>query len=565
MGKILRLHLSGVELDLVEGAHQSGDGTQEPDQSGHLRDTREAAQPLAHTLERHLPLALDERVAVFFREVEVSQVGRRGTGDRIGGALASLQRLRQLLAVESLAQPANEGLKSQMDASEHHQLVDHKSDRCDGAKNERPHDRTALLDEFENRLIPEQGYRNPCALGLEYWQESPVASESFVYQTKISLAIPQFAIEDEFSHPDNLANSPTTPPQVFTLKKLNYDPKCPEDPAMNLRRFAFFVSLALTTLAVPFVRADETLHVYSGRSKSLVQSVVKAFERESGIRVEVRYGSTSALAVALLEEGDQSPADLFWAQDAGALGALAKASRFEALPKDLLETVSKRWRSTQGEWVATSGRARVLAYAEKKVQPQDLPQSIFELTEPKWRGQVGWAPTNGSFQAFVTGMRKEHGDAKTKAWLQAMKANGAKAYPKNTPILKALAAGEVTVGIPNHYYLLRFKSADSGFPVSQTFFKDGDIGNLMNVAGVGVLKTTKKKDAALKFVRFLLSKGAQQYFTSGVFEYPVIDEVIPNARLESAETLQKKVPQVDLDVLEDLPGTLELLRQAGVL
>ena len=332
-------------------------------------------------------------------------------------------------------------------------------------------------------------------------------------------------------------------------------------------RFSLFnyvlpVLLLFTLAGVVYA---ETLTIYSGRSKSLVKPIIKQFEKETGIQVKVNYGGTTQLAAALLTEGDKSPAALFWAQDAGALGAVSKKAMFEKFPESILTQVPMIFRDAEGLWVATSGRARVLAYSPERVKMEELPQSIFDLTQPMWKDRVGWAPTNGSFQAFVTAMRVQIGEERTEEWLRGMKANGAKKYAKNTPIVEALAAGEIDLGLPNHYYLLRFKKADSEYPVAQTFFKASDPGNLVNIAGIGLLKSTKDKETALKFVEFLLSVKAQQYFTSDVFEYPVIEGVTQNPNLVPLSELIQVAPTFNLNDMDDLEGTVKLLQEAEVL
>jgi iron(III) transport system substrate-binding protein len=309
----------------------------------------------------------------------------------------------------------------------------------------------------------------------------------------------------------------------------------------------------------------ETLTIYSGRSKSLVEPIIKQFEKETGIQVKVNYGGTTQLAAALLTEGDKSPAALFWAQDAGALGAVSKKAMFAKLPESILTLIPTIFRDAEGLWVATSGRARVLAYSPERVKMEELPQSIFDLTQPMWKDRVGWAPTNASFQAFVTAMRVQVGEERTEEWLRGMKANGAKKYAKNTPIIEALAAGEIDLGLPNHYYLLRFKKQDADYPVAQTFFKASDPGNLVNVAGIGLLKSAENKDIALKFVEFLLSAQSQQYFTSDVFEYPVIEDIIPNPNLSPLSELLQAAPTLDLNKIDDLDGTVKLLQHAEIL
>ena len=326
----------------------------------------------------------------------------------------------------------------------------------------------------------------------------------------------------------------------------------------------YFLSILLLLVLIGTLHA-ETITLYSGRSKSLVDPIIQQFEKETGIEVKVSYANTTQLAAKLLEEGKKSSASLFWAQDAGALGAVSKEGLFTKLPKSVFAIVPKTFRHADGFWIATSGRARVLAYSPERVEMEKLPKSVFDLTQPKWRGKVGWAPLNASFQAFVTAMRAQVGEERTEKWLRDMKANGTKAYPKNTPIIEALDAGEIDLGLPNHYYLFRFKKGNSKFPVEQTFFKTNDPGNLVNVAGIGLLKSSDNKETALKFIEYLLSAKAQQYFVSEVFEYPVIDGVIPNANLLPLEELLKLAPKFDLNEMDDIQGTIKLLRRVGIM
>lgn len=320
--------------------------------------------------------------------------------------------------------------------------------------------------------------------------------------------------------------------------------------------------LMLLVLAATPLAAQE-LTLYSGRGESLVDPLIRSFERASGIKVNVRYGGTAELAVLLQEEGDASPADLYWAQDAGALGAVAE--RLAPLPAEVLEQVPAVYRDVDGRWVATSGRGRVLAYSKDRVQAGELPASMLDLTDERYRGRVGWAPTNGSFQAHVTAMRLVLGENATRDWLQGMIANGVKAYRNNTSQIQAIADGEIDFALPNNYYLLRQLAADAEFPVAQTLFADGDIGNLLLVAGIGVISSSGSAADGARFVEFLLSPQAQQYFTGQVYEYPVTDEVIENVHLEGYERVQASAPDVNLNEIHDLEGTLNLLREVGLL
>ncbi len=314
-----------------------------------------------------------------------------------------------------------------------------------------------------------------------------------------------------------------------------------------------------------FPLSAQELVVYSGRSKGLVEPIIKQFEKESGVRVRVRYGDTSQLTMALIEEGGKTPADLFWAQDAGALGVLSRRNLLTPLPGSLIDRISPRFRNSAGTWVGTSGRARVLAYAAGRIDTTTLPESIYDLTDPRWMNRIGWAPQNASFQTFVSAMVKRDGSERTLAWLSAVKNNGAKTYRSNVPIIQAIAAGEIDLGLTNHYYLIRYNKADESFPVKQKFYRSGDVGNFVNVAGAGIMQTSSKKDIAARFLEFLLSAKGQQFFTSEVYEYPVTEDVISSPALVPLDDLIDLMPDIDLESLDELDDTLTLLRQAGLL
>ncbi len=314
----------------------------------------------------------------------------------------------------------------------------------------------------------------------------------------------------------------------------------------------------------PAATVGGSLTVYSGRSEKLVGPIIERFEKASGVNVEVRYGDTAELAATILEEGDNSPADVFFGQDAGALGALAKENRSAPLPRELLDRVDPRFRSPDGDWVGISGRARVAAYNTTRLKPEDLPASILELTDPKWKGRLGWVPTNGSFQSFVTALRVLKGEEAARAWLEGIQANEPKVYEKNTQALEAVAAGEVDVAFINHYYLLAaIREQGPDFPVANHFFQGGDPGALVNVAGVSILRTARNPDAAHAFADFLLSDEGQKYFASETFEYPLVPGVPVDERLVPLAEVES--PQIDLSDLSDLRGTLELLQKAGII
>lgn len=325
-------------------------------------------------------------------------------------------------------------------------------------------------------------------------------------------------------------------------------------------------STAETAATTPGGQTEtDRLVVYSGRSENLVGPLLEQFSQVTGIAVDVRYGDTAEMAATILEEGQNSPADVFFGQDAGALGALGEVGRLTPLPQTVLDQVEPRYRSPEGEWVGTSGRARVLVYNTDELTEADLPASVLDLTDPKWRGRVGWSPTNGSFQSFVTAMRLLKGDAETREWLEGMLANDVQAYPNNTAIVQAVAAGELAVGLVNHYYLYRFLAEEGeDFPARNYYFPGGDLGAIVNVAGAGILDSAQHPSAALSFVEFLLSPQAQQFFADETTEYPLAGaETELNPLLKPLDEVQS--PDIDLSDLSDLQGTLDLLQEAGVL
>lgn len=311
--------------------------------------------------------------------------------------------------------------------------------------------------------------------------------------------------------------------------------------------------LAMTGCAA----ADQSLTLYSGRNEALVQPLIDDFVADTGIEVEVRYAGTAELAAQLLEESN-SPADVYLAQDGGALGAVAKAGLFVDLPSDILELVPAAYADPEGQWVGVSGRARVLVYDPAKVS--DVPASVFDLEDASWEGRIGIAPNNGSFQSFVTAMRVTEGEAATSQWLDAMKVNGVP-YAKNGDILEAVESGQLDAGLINHYYWNARVLEEGIDNISSriAFFTNQDVGNLVNVAGVGALNTD---DATLEFIRYLLSDSAQSYFATETREYPLVATVSPADDLVPLSEIP--APQIDLGDIDELDITLELIRNAGL-
>jgi len=310
--------------------------------------------------------------------------------------------------------------------------------------------------------------------------------------------------------------------------------------------------------------SDGPLTIYSGREEELVAPLFEMFTEETGIEVEVRYGDSAELAATIAEEGGNSPADLFWAQDPGSLGSVE--SQLVELPEEILDRVDTRFRDTEGRWVGTSGRSRVIVYNTDALSEDEVPDSVFDLTDPKWKGRIGIAPTNASFQAFVTAMRLSEGDEMTRQWLLDLKKNDPKEYEKNTPIVEAAAAGEIDVGLVNHYYLYLVKEEQPDAPIANHFLAPGDPGALVSVAGTAVLASSDQEDDAERFVEFLLSDEAQRFYVDEAeeAEYPLVEGIEPKEGLPPLEELEG--PDVDLTSFgAEHEATIELLRETGYL
>jgi iron(III) transport system substrate-binding protein len=344
-------------------------------------------------------------------------------------------------------------------------------------------------------------------------------------------------------------------------------------PSRHLVAAATAAALALSLAACgdDDAGAEETaeestasLVVYSGRNEDLVQPIIDRFSEETGIDVAVRYAGTGELAAQLLEEGERTEADVFFAQDGGALGAIAKEGLFAELPDETLELVDERFRADDGQWVGVSGRARVIAYNPEEVPEEEVPRSVLELTDPRWSGEVGIAPTNASFEAFVTGLRVLEGDDAARAWLEGMAANDVQIFDNNIAVLDAVDNAVVSLGLINHYYWYErvAEVGEDGITARLVFPGGGDPGALVNVAGVGVVATTDAGEEAQQFVDFLLGEEAQQYFAEETKEYPLIEGVETDAALPPLEELDP--PEIDLSDLDTLAETQTMIQEAGL-
>ena len=326
-----------------------------------------------------------------------------------------------------------------------------------------------------------------------------------------------------------------------------------------MRRFVIAVAAVALVLAGCSQPSTDptTLIIYSGRSEELVGPLFDAFTAETGITINARYGDSAELAAQILEEGDNRPADLFFSQDAGALSALSNANVFRPIDTEIANRVPTQFRAADNTWMGISGRARVFVYNPKTVT--QLPTSVLDLTSAQWQGRIGIAPSNASFQAFVTGLRMIKGDDVALDFLVGMKQN-AVLFEKNSQILEAVENGEIDLGLVNHYYWFE-RAAEVGETAMTSkfaWFADGDPGNLINVAGVGIIS---ENAAAATFVQWLVGNVAQEFFVSKTAEYSLTG-VPQRAGLPAFADIAG--PTIDLADLADLQTTLNLIAEAGL-
>ena len=302
------------------------------------------------------------------------------------------------------------------------------------------------------------------------------------------------------------------------------------------------ISQAALEAAVEAALAEEeaavegSLVIYSGRKESLVADVIAAFAAETGVAVEVRYDKSAALAGTLALEGAISPADVFLSQDPVSLGVVAKEGLFDVLPADVLDNVPAWAVDQRGYWVGTSGRSRSLVVDTRDTTDAEMPSDIYGLNDEKFRGRLGLAPGNSSFIAMVACMIESDGEEKVAEWLTAINGLGYTEYPKNSPQVAAADAGELDIGMINHYYTLRVLAENGDSPVKNVYL-DGGCGAMVMPAGAGVLSSSQNKPAAMAFIEYLHSTSAQEHFTNTVFEFPLVPGITPNALLPDIDSL----------------------------
>ena len=320
-----------------------------------------------------------------------------------------------------------------------------------------------------------------------------------------------------------------------------------------------------TTVAACVPRTGDRITVYSGRSESLMAPVLDDYECVSGNAVDVRWGSSTELALLLGEEADRSPADVFLSRSPGPVGYLQGRNLLRPLDQAVLNLVPANYRSDSGHWVGFTGRKRVLVYNTDNTAAADLPDSVFELTGPKYEGRVAIPGTNGSFVDWFTVFRLQYGDDMATAWINDMTANGARYYPNNRSIVEAASRGEIDFGLVNHYYNYQEAAANgASHRAANHELGEQDIGALLIITAASVTSHSEKADLAHDLIAYILAEPSQRFFTDSSLEYPLATGVVPNEVLP--EIVAPSVGSVGFDDLgAGFERTNAIIEASGIL
>lgn len=294
------------------------------------------------------------------------------------------------------------------------------------------------------------------------------------------------------------------------------------------------------------VHHDKRLVIYSGRNEALLKPVVDAFRAKyPDIRVDIKSGKNSELAAAIIEERTRPQADVFISTDMLTHINLSKEGVFAAAPIAGSEGIPQKLKASDGSWTSITSRARVIMYNTTLVRAEDVPTSIFDLTDPKWQGKIAAAnATNGSMQAQVATMQALVGDTATAAWLAGLVANKVTFFSSHTDVRKAVGAGEFAIGLVNHYYYELQKRETSDNQVGVVYPDQGDtqMGVMVNTTAIGQLKNAPNPAQAQLFAEFLFTPTAQSLFATANYEYPLVPgiaahpDVKPMASVRVADT-----------------------------
>jgi iron(III) transport system substrate-binding protein len=313
---------------------------------------------------------------------------------------------------------------------------------------------------------------------------------------------------------------------------------------------------------------QQSITLYSGQHPQTTQKLVATFEKQTGIKVSVRSDDEDVLAQQIVTEGGRSPADAFFTENSPPLEFLQGKGLLSAVRSSTLAATPSKYNSPQGDWVGVSARVSVLVYNPRLIAKSQLPTSVMQLADPKYKGKLALAAGETDFQPIVTSVLRAHGAAATEKWLDALKANAAgHLYPDNETVTSDVNKGSAAFGVINQYYWYRLRAEIGAGAIHSDIahFAPHDPGYVVDVSGAAVLKSSKHQAAAQRFLAFLVSKQAQEIIGghSLSYEYPVASGVTTAAPETPLSQLQPN--SITTGELGTGSAAVALLRRAGLL
>jgi iron(III) transport system substrate-binding protein len=313
--------------------------------------------------------------------------------------------------------------------------------------------------------------------------------------------------------------------------------------------------------------SGKSITLYNGQHEQTTDSLVAGFEKATGITVNVRSDDEDTLVDEIQTEGSNSPADVIYTENSPALEYLQDKGLLAPVDASTLALTPSRYNSPQGDWVGVSARVSVLIYNPSLISADQLPRSVMQLAEPRYDGKLAFAAGETDFQPIVTSVDRTYGEAATLKWLEAIKTNaGGHVYPDNETIADEVNRGAVAFGVVNQYYWYRMRAELGAQNVHSkiTYFTPRDPGYVIDVSGAGILKSSKHKAAAQRFLAFIVSRAGQEIIAHSIsFEYPIASGVSTAAPETPFAALQPN--PITIPKLGDGSTAIALLRKAGLL
>jgi len=315
--------------------------------------------------------------------------------------------------------------------------------------------------------------------------------------------------------------------------------------------------------ARPALAEDQTLALYNGQHRPPVEALVEAFTAATGIAVVTRNGNSAQLASQLIEEGARSPADIFWSEESPSLAAIDEKGLLAPLDAETLKQIPPTYAARNGTWIGAGARCRVVVYNKAMVEPATLPKSVLDFAGPDWAGKVAFAPNSGAFQQQVVAVALMKGRDAALAWLKGLRDHG-EVYNSDSAAVEAVEGGDIALALSNNYYWYALEKELGADNMNSALYHIGnqDPGTLITVSGAGVLKTSKKAEAAQRFVAFMVSAEGQAAIVGAIAEYPLRPGVVSPFPMKPFDQLDPaSVTPADLG---DAAEALALLREADL-